>query len=144
MFYRILIPVDLAHKEQLPALIAMARQLSGDSPHADLNFLYVDDSRIHQASGPLVDTNMRNQRRRDVKDKLLALLRNLLPEGLHHNHHVREGTVHEQILEEARRSNADVIVMMARKPGLSSYFVGSNAERVVRHAACSVVVLREA
>ena len=143
MFYHVLIPVDLSHPEQLPKLIETARQLTGDSPHADFDFLYVDDSQIHKAGSPLVDEEMKNKRRRDEKDKLLALLRNLLPDTLHYRHHVRFGTVHEKILEESGRCNADVIVMMASKPGLGSYFVGSNAERVVRHAQCSVMIMRE-
>ena len=143
MFFRVLIPVDLAHPEQLPRLIETARQLTGDSPHADFDFLYVDDSLIHKAGSPLVDEKFSSQRRRDEKDKMLALLRNLLPESVHFKHHVRFGTIHEQILDEARNVKAEVIVMMARRPGISSYFVGSNAERVVRHAQCSVVVLRE-
>jgi len=31
---------------------------------------------------------------------------------------------------------------MASKPGLANYFIGSSAERVVRHAGCSVFVIR--
>lgn len=143
MFYRVMIPVDLAHPEQLPNLIETARQLTGDSEQATFDFLYVDDSLIHKAGSPLVDEKLSSQRRRDEKDKMLALLRNLMPERLQSRHHVRFGTIHEQILDEARNVKADVIVMMARRPGISSYFVGSNAERVVRHAQCSVVVLRD-
>jgi nucleotide-binding universal stress UspA family protein len=33
--------------------------------------------------------------------------------------------------------------MMAGTPGLSSYIIGSNAERVVRHAECSVFIVRD-
>ncbi|MCY0963868.1 universal stress protein [Parathalassolituus penaei] len=144
MFYHVLIPVDLSHPEQLPKLIETARQLTNDSPHADFDFLYVDDSLIHKAGSPLLDEDFKNKRRRDEKDKLLALVRNYMPETLHYRHHVRFGTVHEKILEESKRGDSDVIVMMASKPGLGSYFVGSNAERVVRHAQCSVMVMREA
>ncbi|WP_221794207.1 universal stress protein [Oceanobacter mangrovi] len=143
MYYKILIPVDLAHRAELPKLVSAARQLTSDSPHADFNFLYVDDSGVHKAGAPYVDADKEKARRQDIKDKLLALVRNLVPEDLHCFCHVRRGTIHEQILEEAKKGGADVIVMMAQKPGLSSYFVGSNAERVVRHAQCSVMVVRD-
>ncbi len=47
-----------------------------------------------------------------------------------------------EIAEFARNINADCIIMGSHKPGLSDYFLGSTAARVVRHAPCSVVVLR--
>ena len=143
MFYHVLIPVDLALPQQLAPLIETARQLTGDSPHADFNFLYVDDSQVHSAGYPQRDSGQTQSRRRDSKDRLVALVQNLLPEELYRTCTIHSGTVHESILEEAKRFKTDVIVMMAKKPGLSSYFVGSNAERVVRHAKCSVFVLRE-
>ncbi|WP_051219656.1 universal stress protein [Oceanobacter kriegii] len=143
MYYKILIPVDLAHKTELPKLVDAARHLTSDSPHADFNFLYVDESGVHKAGAPYMDPDKEKERRQDVKDKLLALVRNLMPDNLHSFCHVRRGTIHEQILEEAKKIQADAIVMLAQKPGLSSYFVGSNAERVVRHAKCSVMVVRD-
>lgn len=143
MYYKVLIPVDLAHAQEVPKLIETARQLTNDSPHADFIFIYIDDSQVHSAGSPYLEPEFVAARRRDSKDRLLALVRNLMPEKLHYSCHVRRGTVHEKILEEARHGEADVIVMMAQKPGLSSYFVGSNAERVVRHARCSVMVIRE-
>ena len=55
---------------------------------------------------------------------------------------IRNGSVHQEILEEAKKIDADAIVMMATKPGLSSYFISSTAERVIRHAKCSVFIIR--
>lgn len=46
------------------------------------------------------------------------------------------------IADFAKAENADCIIMGSHKPGLSDYFLGSTAARVVRHAHCSVVVLR--
>lgn len=37
---------------------------------------------------------------------------------------------------------ADCIIVGSHKPGLADYFLGSTAARVVRHAPCSVHVLR--
>ncbi|MDR8241073.1 universal stress protein UspG, partial [Acinetobacter baumannii] len=36
----------------------------------------------------------------------------------------------------------DVIVIGSRKPGISTHLLGSNAAAVVRHAECSVLVVR--
>lgn len=46
------------------------------------------------------------------------------------------------ILEEAEKMGADCIVLASHRPGLEDYFIGSTASRVVRHANCSVLVVR--
>ena len=55
---------------------------------------------------------------------------------------VREGSPATEILEHAAKINADIIVLDSHDPGLSDYFIGSTASRVVRHAHCSVHILR--
>ena len=46
------------------------------------------------------------------------------------------------ILETATDAAADLIMIASHKPGLSDYFIGSTAARVVRHAQTSVLVTR--
>ena len=46
------------------------------------------------------------------------------------------------ITDFAKECGADCIVVGSHKPGLSDFFLGSTAARVVRHAPCSVHVLR--
>ncbi|MEE2946556.1 MAG: universal stress protein [Pseudomonadota bacterium] len=46
------------------------------------------------------------------------------------------------ILTWAEKHQVDCIVMSSHRPGLSDLLLGSTAARVVRHAQCSVVVLR--
>lgn len=55
---------------------------------------------------------------------------------------VLSGRVGQTIVEYAKEIGADLIVMGSHKPGLVDYFLGSTASRVVRHAPCSVHVLR--
>ncbi len=55
---------------------------------------------------------------------------------------VREGTPATEIIEHASEINADLIVVDSHDPDLSNYFIGSTASRVVRHAHCSVHVVR--
>ena len=55
---------------------------------------------------------------------------------------VREGRAATIILEYASEINADLIVLNSLDPGLAEYFLGSVASRVVRHAPCSVHVVR--
>ncbi len=42
----------------------------------------------------------------------------------------------------AQKVGADCIIVGSHKPGLDDFFLGSTSSRVVRHAACSVHVLR--
>ncbi len=46
------------------------------------------------------------------------------------------------ILDWAERKGVDCIVVTSHRPGLSDYFIGSTAARIVRHAKCPVFVLR--
>lgn len=55
---------------------------------------------------------------------------------------VLHGRAGVEILDYADRHNIDCIVIASHKPGLSDYFLGSTAARVVRHARCSVHVMR--
>lgn len=55
---------------------------------------------------------------------------------------VGEGSVYESILSVAQKTKVDLIVMESQRKELKQYLLGPNAARVVRHAACSVLVVR--
>lgn len=46
------------------------------------------------------------------------------------------------ITDYADKNNVDCIVISSHKPGLTDFFLGSTAARVVRHANCAVHILR--
>jgi universal stress protein F len=55
---------------------------------------------------------------------------------------LRGGNPAAEILACAQECHADLIMIASHKPGLSDYFIGSTAARVVRHAQTSVLVSR--
>jgi len=55
---------------------------------------------------------------------------------------VIEGHSGRTILEWAKANAVDCIVLDSHRPGLEDYFLGSTASHVVRHAQCSVHVVR--
>ena len=55
---------------------------------------------------------------------------------------LRGGNAAAEILACAQECQADLIMIASHKPGLSDYFIGSTAARVVRHAQTSVLVSR--
>ena len=55
---------------------------------------------------------------------------------------VRVGGVYHELLGEAAEWGADLIVVGSHRPVMSDYLLGSNAKTIVRHAQCSVLVVR--
>ncbi len=55
---------------------------------------------------------------------------------------VRFGDVYQEILAYAKNIGADLIIVASHKPDVGDYLLGTTAARVVRHAACSVFVVR--
>ena len=57
-------------------------------------------------------------------------------------HIVGVGTAYHEVLSTAEKDGANLIVLGAHRPDLKDYLLGPNAARVVRHATCSVYVVR--
>ena len=64
-----------------------------------------------------------------------------LPEGRVHVS-VRVGRVYRKIVEEAEKLGADLVIVGGHRPDVTDFLLGSNAARIVRHAKCSVYVVR--
>jgi nucleotide-binding universal stress UspA family protein len=86
----------------------------------------------------------------DFKDKAIAqatkeleaLAGRAVPKGVTVECSVGYGTIYSEILRVAKDKGADLIVMASHRPALKDYLLGPNAARVVRHANCSVLVVR--
>ncbi|UVC10258.1 universal stress protein [Rhizobium sp. TH2] len=52
------------------------------------------------------------------------------------------GSPAREILHLGEEEHADLIIIGSHRPGLANYLLGSTADRVVRHATCSVLVDR--
>lgn len=57
-------------------------------------------------------------------------------------HVIATGRAYEEVLKLAEKTNAGLIVVGAHTSDLADYLLGPNAARVVRHAKCSVYVVR--
>lgn len=55
---------------------------------------------------------------------------------------VRFGSIYREILAQAKEDKSDLIIIGCHKPDLADFLLGPNAARVVRHASCSVFVVR--
>lgn len=65
-----------------------------------------------------------------------------VPNDIGLQHIVGHGTIYKEILRFSEETGCDLIVMASHRPELGDYLLGPNAARVVRHASCSVMVVR--
>ena len=52
------------------------------------------------------------------------------------------GTPRDEILRVAEEISADLIVIGSRRPGMSTYFLGSTASMVIQNSKISVLTVR--
>jgi nucleotide-binding universal stress UspA family protein len=55
---------------------------------------------------------------------------------------VRLGSIYNEVLDEVTKTGADLVIIGSHRPAMASYLLGSNASTIVRHATCSVLVVR--
>lgn len=138
MFKHIIVAVDLAHGEAGKALLAKAGKLV--DPDGTIRILHVLEEVPSYIAAELPrDLNERRAAEAKVEMKLLA---ETASGGAKVEIETRHGAAAGQILEAADDHGADLIMIASHRPGLSDYFIGSTAARVVRHAQCSVLILR--
>lgn len=143
-FKRILVALDFSDpsRQSLQQAIRLARPLG-----SKLRLIYVVESAPF-FSGANTDPLMVVP-----DDKLILLAKTKLEDmaqvevsdELEVSTKVASGRSHREIVEEAKRWPADLIVMGTHgHTGLKRHFLGSTAESVVRYAPCPVLVMRTA
>lgn len=141
MFKNILVPLHLEYKRNHEKLFTGALKVL-DKKEGKITLLFINENRAHGSVYPIIEDEDLLRHNEDALNKLkeIALEYELPNERL--SFKIRNGSVHQEILDESKKIDSDAIVMMATKPGLSSYFISTTAERVIRHAKCSVFVIR--
>ncbi len=142
MFKHILLSVDLdqnsSWQKALPCAIDMCRHTG-----ADLHVLTV----VPDFGMSIVGQYFPEGYEKEMAGKILEQLRDFVnehvPDDVRVQHIVGEGTVYEVILKIAEDIDADLIMVASHRPELKDYLLGPNAARVVRHAGCSVMVIRD-
>jgi nucleotide-binding universal stress UspA family protein len=146
MFKKILVAFDLAHQAQVPHLLEAAFEILNQN-QGEICLFYADPVLAQGISSQQRDKKNNKVHQDEVNQAMQTLLDSmrchLIPKEFDAIHcQSLQGSAHEQILKHARFIKADAIVLMSKRPGFSSYFIGSNADKVVRHAKCSVFVVR--
>ena len=140
MFKKILIPIDLTEltiaKPALDAAVELALQSKGA-----LRLIAVETllpASFMEYVPPEFD---KTQEERAIR-ALVEISAGLAIPKENISHSVRFGGIYVEILAEADDWGADLIVVGSHRPSMSTYLIGSNAKTIVRHAKCSVLVIR--
>ena len=134
MYKKILVPMALDHGISQHTH-EVARALS--EPDADIVALHVYE--LPQGSvSTYLDKSVLEEAFQRSRRKLLKKVEGL--EGVRSE--IVKGHTARTIIDYAAANNVDCIVIGSHKPGISDYFLGSTASRVVRHAPCAVHVHR--
>lgn len=136
MYDTILVPIDLTDSSKTELMIGTARQLANPNALIVLTHVVEDIPAYITTELPRDVLESRWEDARRGMDEVAASV------GGRVEVEVRGGHPANTILEVAEEKGAQVIVIASHRPGLQDYLIGSTAARVVRHARCSVFVLR--
>ena len=132
----ILIAVDLGNVAKVDALIDHA-SVYGDSNFKIILLNVVED--IPSWAAVELPRGLREKSVQAAVEKLSALAAS---SSIAVDVEVRVGHPYKTILEVADEKSAELIIVASHQPELQDYFLGSTAAKVVRHATCSVLVVR--
>ena len=140
MYSKILVAIDLADDEQTPKGLAQAVEQATASGGALrlVNIQPLLPATFMEYVPADFDAEQEKRATLALQDIVGAVqLRKERVSGV-----VRVGGIYHEILAEAAEWGADLIVVGSHRPVVSDYLLGSNAKTIVRHALCSVLVVR--
>lgn len=132
----VIVPIHLAQVEKAQSMLEAARQIGGEDATIVLVSIVEDVPGYVAAEMP---SGFLENAVEEARKELRAVGRNA---GMELPVEVRRGNAATGILAVADERDADVIIIASHVPGMQDYFLGSTAARVVRHAKCSVYVMR--
>ena len=141
MYKTILLPIDLAQESSWTKALPIAVSLS-ETYGAALHLVNV----IPDFSHGMVRQYFPEDYEEKIKEGAHANMKAFIAEhlaGQNVTSHITHGPIYQRIIETADKIGADLIIMGSHRPELADYLIGPNAARVVRHTACSVMVVRE-
>jgi nucleotide-binding universal stress UspA family protein len=140
MYKTILVPVDLVEvetaKPALEAAVSLAQASQGT-----IRLIYVR-SVAPVTYMEFIPPGFDEEQQQDAEQKLADVAAGVPLPAERVSATVRLGSVYNEVLQEAEETGADLIVIGSHRPTMATYLLGSNASTVVRHAKCSVLVVR--
>ncbi|MBP2560467.1 nucleotide-binding universal stress UspA family protein [Neorhizobium galegae] len=136
MYKKIIVAVDVSALEKGERILLTASNLL-DKDGTILIVNVVEDMPAYLVSDLTVDLIV--AARQDAERQLVELRQKA---GIEADIEIRQGSPAREILAASVDQDADLIIVASHIPDLSNYLIGATADRVVRHATCSVLVDR--
>ena len=136
MYDSILVPVELSHVDTAIGAIDIAKKLLNQNGKIILINVVGDIPSYIEAELPI---DLMQNSIDQAFEKLTEISKS---EKISSQVEIRKGQPATLILEAAKSHNIGLIIVASHRPGLSDYFLGSTAARIVRHAQCPVLVNR--
>jgi nucleotide-binding universal stress UspA family protein len=140
MFRRILLAVDLADEAETPKGLPEALELV-TAGGGDLRLVNVQPL-LPATFMEYVPADFDTEQERRAQEAMQAIAAKIALPPERVSIAAVSGGVYHELLREATDWNADLIVVGSHRPVMSDYLLGSNAKTIVRHAECSVLVVR--
>jgi nucleotide-binding universal stress UspA family protein len=141
MYKRIILAVDLADSSPTPKGLPQALELA-KAGNGDLRLVNVQPV-VPATFMEYVPADFDAEQTKRATEALNAILAEVDLPASRKSSAARAGGIYHELLQEASEWNADLIVVGSHRPVMSDYLLGSNAKTIVRHAQCSVLVVRE-
>lgn len=137
MYKKILVPVEPSHVERHQQALNMARTLREDDTSEIIALTVIEPVPGYFAMAEsLPDLQLQ------AGEQTLKELKEFVGDQANITSRVLHGHAATQINTFAEHEGVDCIVIASHKPEFVDYLLGSTAARVVRHAPCSVHVMR--
>jgi|APAra7269097451_1048561.scaffolds.fasta_scaffold09594_5 nucleotide-binding universal stress UspA family protein len=136
MYRKIIVPIEIGSIEKGEKIFRKAEKLLDDGGEIIL-LNVVEDIPTYVAIE--LPANVVENAMKEGRDRLDSLVAKT---GIPATVEVRNGPPANGILAAAENHGADLIMVASHLPDIYNYFIGATADRVVRHAKCSVLVDR--
>jgi nucleotide-binding universal stress UspA family protein len=141
MYKRIIVAVDLSEPIPNPKGLTQAVELA-KAGGGELRLVNIQPV-IPATFMEYVPVDFDVEQATRAKEALDAILASIDLPADRKSDAARAGGIYHELLQEASDWDADLIVVGSHRPVMSDYLLGSNAKTIVRHAQCSVLVVRE-
>lgn len=141
MFKSILLPLDLDDEIESKRLFAAASDMAR-TMDATLNVMTVVPAFSMPMVASFFPADYEQKALEQSHDALATFVAAQTDSKLVKKQVVGHGSVYKEIVKAAEATKADTIVLGPGSAESGDYLLGHNAARVMRHATCSVVLLR--
>ncbi|HDN2512992.1 MULTISPECIES: universal stress protein [Providencia] len=141
MYNKILVPIDITEKS-LAHLVMSHIQYLAEYENAHIHFLAIIPTVPFYTTMGFGFAEKADSEQENVTKQLAEIIKEFNISTNKYSAQVLMGTPRDEILRVAEEISADLIVIGSRRPGMSTYFLGSTASMVIQNSKISVLTVR--